>query len=224
MSNEKKDKFVPIPTLIVYSIIFYSAWTAFHFAVEPALQSHISNPTLVTFIGDGIIKNLLWTLPAVLLIAKYRDKVSVGLGDMFKWKKENNKYLLLFPAFAAYIILELVIRGGKPGISDEFGMGDIITVFFVGLTEEFVFRGWLLNSTVKRNENAAIAINSLMFLLIHFPIWITSGEFVTNITNFGFVCIIALSVLFSVIFLKTRNILLPILLHSFWDLLIFMMY
>ena len=223
MSDNKKNNYVPISVLTIYSVIFYAMWTIFHFFIDPPLQAHTSE-ALNAFLGEGVIKNLIWTFPAVILIRKYKDNVSVNLKDMFKWKKEYNKYLLLFPAFLAYIILGIVLHGGKLTLSSDFGLDDIITVLFVGVTEEFVFRGWLLNATVKRNENAAVAVNALMFLAIHFPIWICEGVFVKNFVTLGFISIMALSVIFSMLFIRTKNIVLPIALHMFWDLIIFMLY
>ena len=155
---------------------------------------------------------------------KYGDKLSVSFKDMFKWKKDCNKYLLIFPAFLAYVIFGIVVHGGKLAVSSSFGLAEIITVLFVGVTEEFVFRGWLLNATVRRNENIAIGVNAAMFLAIHFPKWIEEGVFISNFASFGFISIVALSVIFSLIFINTKNIVLPIALHMFWDLLIFMLY
>ncbi len=224
INNEKKSALVPVSVLIIYSVMFYAMWTVFHFFIDPWITSTFPNEAVSNLIGEGIIKNLIWTLPAVILISKYKNEVSLNLKEMLKWNRDCNKYLLLFPAFLAYIILGIVLHGGKLAVNSEFGIADIVTVLFVGVTEESVFRGWLLNSTLKRNENAAIAVNSLMFLMIHFPIWICEGVFFTNFANFGFVSIVALSVIFSLIFTKTKNIILPITLHMFWDLLIFMLY
>lgn len=221
--TEKKAQ-VPISVLALYSIIFYAIWTVFHFFIDPWITSNVPNEAISNLLGDGIIKNLIWTLPAVLLISRYKNEISVKLPDMLKWNKDCNKYLLLFPAFVAYVALGVLIQGGKIAISEGFGIANIITVLFVGICEESVFRAWLLNATLKRNETAAIAVNALMFLAVHFPIWIYKGIFISNFTSFAFLTIIALSVLFSYIFVKTKNIILPITLHMLWDLLIFMLY
>ncbi len=224
MSDKKQiGNNVPVSTLVLYSIIFYLAWTAYHFFIEPLLMK-IPNEALYTFLGDGLIKNLLWTLPAVILINKYKDSLSLSLKEMFTFTKESVKYLWVFPAFLAYIVISILIHGGTIGINKDFGLADIIVVLFVGITEEIVFRGWLLNATVKRNQDVAIAVNGVMFLMIHFPIWICSGTFISSFTSFGFVSIIALSVIFSLVFIKTKSLILPITLHMFWDLLMFMIY
>ena len=221
MSENKKVNYVPIKILGIYSVVFYTLWTLFHFFAVPVLDA-LPNKAVSAFLSQGIIKNLVWTVPAIILIRKYKDKLYINWNEMFDRKKENYKYLLIFPAFFAYIALGIVLHGGSLSISENFGIDNIITVLFVGLTEELVFRGWLLNSTVKRNENVAIAVNALMFLVIHFPRWICEGVFVQNITNLGFVSIVALSVIFSLVFLRTKNILYSIGLHMFWDLIIFM--
>ncbi len=98
----------------------------------------------------------------------------------------------------------------------------MIIVLFVGITEEMVFRGWLLNATVSEKKKwMPVIINSLMFLFIHFPKWIHEGCFVENFQNMGFLSIIILSIIFSWTFIKSKNIWISILLHMYWDLLMF---
>ena len=223
MSENKKTEKVPVKILLIYSTFLYAAWSAVHFWVEPWIDS-LENDVLSAAVIEGVFKNLIWTLPALILIHKYQDGLFVGLKEMFTPNKNCVKYLWVFPAMAAYIVLGLVLHGGSFAIKGTFGADDIIVVIFVGLTEELVFRGWLLNATERIGENKALAINAAMFLLIHFPTWIVSGAFVNNFVSFGFVSIIALSVIFGLMFLRTRNILVPIALHMMWDLLLFMWY
>lgn len=217
----KTKKQAPIWVLAVYSICLYGVWTVYHFFILPHII-RIPNELSSALTNDAVCKNLIWTLPAFLLIRKYSDVLAVKKDEFFTWKKEYAKYLLIFPAFAAYILAGIYLHGGSPAFS--ITISEIVTVIFVGLTEELVFRGWLLNATADRNENAAIAVNAVMFLMIHFPRWIKECVFVTNMTQLGFISIIVLSVLFSVLFLRTKNILLPISLHMFWDFLIFYLY
>ena len=221
VSENKKTGIVPVKILLLYSFFFYAAWSAVHFFIEPFIDRY-ENDVLSAVVIEGICKNLIWTLPAVILICKYKDKLYVGLKEMFTPNKTCVKYLWVYAAMAAYLVLGSLIHCGSLSIVDTFGFDDIIIVRFVGFTEELVFRGWLLNATVHIGENKALALNAAMFLLIHFPTWIVNGEFVNAFTSFGFVCIIALSVIFGLMFLRTRNILVPITLHMLWDLLLFM--
>ncbi len=223
MAESKKTEKVSLKVLLLYSIFLYGTWSLVHFFIEPFIKSKVNDVVSELFMS-GLLKNLIWTLPAVILICKYNDSLYVGLKKMFTPNKDCIKYLWVFPATVAYIILGKVVKGGDFSIVDTFGMAKIIVVLFVGITEEIVFRGWLLNSTLHIGENKALAINAAMFLAIHFPTWIVSGVFVRNIVSFGFVSIIALSVIFGLLFIRTKNILIPIVLHMVWDLLLFMWY
>ncbi len=217
------DEYVPLRVIIIYSLLLYASWTLYNFLLRP-LTDNIQNDVLAAFIDDGVIKNLLWTLPAALLIYKYRDKLLCAAKEMFAFRKEHLKYLWIFLLFTVYIILGIVIHGGTLGISGTFGAEDIVTVLFVGITEEMVFRGWLLNSTAKRHKEISVTVNAVMFLCIHFPKWIYEGAFVSNFTSGGFLSIALLSIIFSVVFLETKSLVLPVTLHMYWDLLMFIFY
>ena len=224
---------MPLAVLVVYSVLLYAAWTVYHFFILEHIEN-IPNDLLSSLLNDAVCKNLIWTLPAALLIHKYSKELEISPKEMFKWEKGYVKYLLIFPAFAAYIIFGMLVR--RQPIELSIGIKDIVTVLFVGVTEELVFRAWLLNATAvyaapPKNKDdtpwqqyAVIGINAVMFLAIHFPRWINEGVFFTNIASLGFMSILILSVIFSLLLLKTKNILLPITLHMFWDLLIFLLY
>jgi hypothetical protein len=211
---------VNIKTLVVYYILFYLAWGLSEYVIG------ISNPVLYSIVREGIVKNLVWTLPAYLLIKQHHDSVEIPLKEMFTNKVKWVNYLPIFVLFGAYILMVSFRANGGIVISSSFGVSSIITVLFVGITEELVFRGWLLNATIKGKQDddtyLPMFINSLLFLSIHFPKWLHQGTFVSSFTSLGFVQIIVLSCLFSYVFIKSRNVLVPIALHMFWDLLVFM--
>lgn len=215
--------------LIIYTIIFFAVWAVYTLLVKPLICNALGDETLISsLLRSGGIKNLVWTLPAALLIAKYRSHCMVSLKDMFvQRKKDWLSWMPVFALFTVYILIGSWRLHGGIGIVDSFGVDDVITVIFVGLTEELVFRGWLLNATYKetdpqKKQYIAIGLNALAFLCIHFPIWISKGDFVSNFASFGFVSILVLSVVFSVAFVRTKNIVIPIALHMFWDLLVFL--
>ncbi len=224
-----KSKKLPV-ILIIYTVCLFAVWAVYTLAVKPLICDALGEETFISsIIRSGIIKNLVWTIPAAILVSKYRESCLVSLKDMFtKAAKGWQMWLLIFPIFTLYVVISAFRTHGGIGIVDTFGVDDIITVIFVGLTEEMVFRGWLLNATVTEDDTPkrqyiAIALNALVFLCIHFPIWISRGQFISSFTSLGFVSILALSVVFSLAFVRTRNIIIPIALHMFWDLLIFML-
>lgn len=209
-------------TLLVYIIIFYGIWTLYTFLVSPFLEDHFQNAAVCQIIKE-CIKNLVWTLPAMLLVHHFSSEVHIQLKEMFTTKVKWLHYLPIFAFFTAFILTHHYIMHHSFKISPDFGAATIIIILSVGLTEEMVFRGWLLNATISSDKNKqwqAIALNSVMFMLIHFPTWIRHDTFVSAFTGFGFTEILALSVIFSLSFLKSRNIFIPILLHMYWDLLL----
>ena len=216
--------------LIVYVIFFFAVWAAYTLVLQPIICNALGEETLISsLLRSGVIKNLVWTLPAALLIVKYRSQCMVSLKEMFtQHARDWMRFLPVFLIFAVYIFISAWRTHGEIGIVDSFGIDEIITVLFVGLTEELVFRGWLLNATYKasdppKKQYLAIGLNALLFLCIHFPIWISKGIFVSNFISLGFLGILVLSVVFSMAFIRTKNIVIPIALHMFWDLLIFML-
>ena len=209
--------------LVIFSAAFYTAWALFELIGKPFIDSLVTNEILAQIIKSGIVKNLVWTLPAVLLVKHYSEEVHINLKEMFTGKVNWLKNLPVFAAFVIYILGSKYLAAGELKISSEFGAKEIITYTFVGLTEEMVFRGWLLNATIdgsRKRQWLGIALNAVMFMLIHFPIWISQGIFVSVFTSFSFVSILLLSVIFSLTFIKNRSILVPIALHMMWDILL----
>ena len=144
---------------------------------------------------------------------------------MFTAKVNLFKYLPIFLCFTVYLLAGALIQNGKITVSESFSGGSLIIVLFVGITEETVFRGWFLNSTVgEKSKWLPVTINALMFLAIHFPKWIHSGSLIDNFKNMSFLGVIILSFIFSYTFIKSKNILVPVFLHMYWDLLMFLLY
>lgn len=210
--------------LVAYVVVFYGVWTLWEFWGRPFIDGVIANKPMAQMIKSGVIKNLAWTLPALLLIKHFQSDVFIALEEMFGQKVEWLKYLPIFEVFTSYIFVGSILKSGKLEIVSSFGVEQIIIVLFVGLTEEMVFRGWLLNATVCEEKKWwYILLNAVMFLAIHFPVWTHTETFIANFTGFGFLEIIALSVVFSWAFLKSRSIFVPITLHMYWDLLAFLL-
>ncbi len=211
--------------LIAYTAVFYGIWTIWEFWGKSVVSNAIENTYISQFVKSGVIKNLVWTLPAALLIYDFKKDVYVGLKDMFTPKGNIVKYLPVFLIFTIYLLVGAVFQKGSLSISETFRVDTVIIVLFVGITEETVFRGWLLNFTVSNHKKwVPVIINSLMFLLIHFPNWIQQGSFAAYFQNFSFLSLIILGIIFCWTFIKSKNIWIPILLHMYWDLLIFLFY
>ena len=221
-SGRGRRERVPFQVIIIYSLLFYAVWTAFELYFKPYLESLDADPVLMQFIKSGLIKNLAWTLPALLLVKKYESCVQIGLKEMFTAKIDWRLTAALLAGTAAYALVPKLIRNGSLEISPEFTVCTLISYLFVGITEESVFRGWLLNATAgddKRSLILAYAVNGVMFTLIHVPTWYMHGMLGVAIGQFGFLSIIALGTFFGWALLRTRNLLVPVAIHMLYDIL-----
>jgi len=207
--TQTKKKYL---TLVIYCLCFFSLWAVFELYIKTNIDSQL--------IKSGAIKTVVWVLPAMLLVRKFRDSVQIGLKEMFVTKVKWWRYLWVYALLVVWVLLGGLFHSG--GLSFVFDPDAMIIVLFVGITEEMVFRGWLLNATVKDMPQwLAIMINAVMFLAIHFPHWINEGIFISAFTSFSFIGLVALSIIFSISFLKSKNLLMPITMHMLYDLMMF---
>jgi len=218
MPEERRKK----TELLLYCAAIYVGWTALEFLLRPQID-RIPNAWITTLLWTVILKNAVFTVPALLMIKRWSSGVSVTLREMFLSAVDWRKYLPLFALFTVCILAMDYFAHGKLGVSGTFTYPDMISMLFAGLTEETAFRGWLLNAVIKGKTKKQIwlliILNSVLFLLMHFPIWLYEGVFSENFTDFWFLGVLGLSILFSWAFIKSRNILLPVFLHLYWDLL-----
>ena len=206
--------------IAVYLVVFFTIWSLRELYLRPVFLDPL-NPIASELIGEAI-KLLVWTLPAILLIRHFHDDMWIGLKEMFtskiQWSRDYYILLVIILIPIAQFIRAWVISG-------ELGLNPYIVpirlvgaVLFVGVTEEIVFRGFLLNTFLKKMKmEHAIALDAVLFTLIHYPIWIYRGFEVFDIATAS-IQIAIISVGFAYSFIKTRNILVPIALHMVWNL------
>lgn len=223
MIDSNKKRVFLIELLIIYCVLFYSLWAVVELWLSP--RSGLVN---IEWFKESVIKIVVWAVPALYLIVRHQKLLEISLNEMFAANVKWRTYLPWFVFFTAYIGAGALMTRGTLSLSPSFELSQLIVVLFVGFTEEIVFRGWLLNLTIRvwgeRKKWLAIALNSILFLLIHFPVWIAAGQFASMFTSLNFVAILAISLIFSTTFLKSRSIWVPIALHAFWDLLLFLLY
>ena len=199
------------PAIIIYCLCFYAVWTVFELFVKTNIDSQL--------IKTGVIKTAVWVVPAALLIHRFRDSVQIGLKEMFVTRVKWPRYLWVYALLAVWALSGGLLQTG--GLSFSMDMDALIIVLFAGVTEEMVFRGWLLNATARELPRwLALLINAAMFLLIHFPRFIQEGILASSFTSFGFAGLLVLSAIFGAAFLKGRNILIPITMHMAYDFIL----
>ena len=119
-------------------------------------------------------------------------------------------------AFLIYGLGSGAIFAGKPVVNLLVGC------FLVGVAEEFLCRGWLLNEFLERYGDTkkgvwfSIITSGVIFGLIHLGNIANAGQSVpTTITQV--VNAAGIGIVFGTIYYKTKNIWSVIILHALWD-------
>lgn len=151
---------------------------------------------LVSFIGFGLV-----VFGWVRLVEK-RSLTSVGLGG----EQKLRKFLIGLAvgiAMMGAILTAITLFGGyrvedlAPAFASPVALGWIVLLlasFAVqSSVEEFVFRGWLFSTVMRRwNTSAAFILTSVAFAFLHFsprqPVLMTATVFVFSIFACAWVC------------------------------------
>ena len=211
-----------IPALIIHAVFFYAFWACWTLWIAPSIKA-AANGSLLSELFGSAVKMLSWFLPAMLLVKKFEPEMHSGLKQMFTEKvplKSAVLWILLFSAYSGGNCLFALFRGNLH-INPEFSLQTHFWLLVVGITEEAVFRGWMLNATAKSERDwKMILLNGVMFLCIHFPIWIQKGIFVSAFTGFGFLSVILFGAAAGICFLKHKNLLLVVFIHMLYDFIL----
>jgi membrane protease YdiL (CAAX protease family) len=96
-----------------------------------------------------------------------------------------------------------------------------ITVLMIGILEELIFRGLVLNTYLKhkgvtRNTiYKAVLFSSLIFGIGHYADLVYGGSFLMTSVNVYLAC--CMGVFLAAVYVKCMNIWLPAFLHTLWD-------
>ena len=203
-------------SLIIYAMILYVLWSL----LELYLKTQIG---FDEFTKEVYIKLVFWLLPAIVIHFRFSDNMFIKKEEMYLLRKNCWIFVPIMLLFTIYIFISEYLTNGKITISESFGINTVVEVLSIAIGEEMVFFFFFLNAILNDNKKyLAVFINSLMFLVIHFPAWIQGDIFISVFTSGGFITVLLVSCIFSFVFIKTKSIWTAIFLHFWWDLLLFM--
>lgn len=208
--------------IAAYCVLLFAIWTLRTVFISGEIAGRLGVwPS--AFIGAAA-KVLLWTVPAYWLVRRYPGDMEIPslFGQPIRWME----LLLTLLGVFVFNLVTATIRNGGPRLEANFHLSGLIgTVLFVGITEEMVFRGFLLNAMMKKLEQTpALVLSSALFVLIHFPTWYMKGQLVSPSLVLGnCISIFALGMIFGYTFLRNRNLVPPILIHMVWNLSVVLM-
>ncbi|MFJ7183958.1 CPBP family intramembrane glutamic endopeptidase [Lysinibacillus xylanilyticus] len=210
MSVESKVKNNDIKTMIGFLLIFYFVWTIKELWLIDYIYSFGNN---ISSLLEALVKGLIWIVPTWLYIKYYlhtnpfeylRVNVNVKIG-LF-WGVVLSLLIGLYFAFETYII-------NQQSFQFSLSIDDYLNGFLMaGIAEEIVFRGLILQEINKKMAFwKANIITALLFLVIHYPVWIYNEIFF----HFGtHVYIFILGILFGFVYKKTGSLWSVIIFHA----------
>lgn len=202
--------------LIIYAVILYGLWSLLELYVKAKLGVN-------EFTKEVYIKLILWFIPAILIHSNFDGSMFSQKNEMYSLNKSCLTVVPIMLLFSVFIIVNKYAANGRPAINEAFGISTVIKALSVGIGEETVFRGLFLNAMLNDKKKLfTVFINSLMFLAIHFPVWIHSGTFISVFTSGGAFTVLLLSCIFGFVFIRTKSIYTAAFLHFWWDLLLYM--
>jgi uncharacterized protein len=210
LSVENNVKNNDAKTMLGFLLIFYLAWSI----KELWLIEYIySFGEIISPLVEALVKGLVWIVPTWLYIKYYLYtnpfdylKMNVNVKKGLFWGIILSLLVGLYFAIETYIIKQ-------QSFQFSLSIDDYLNVFLMaGIAEEIVFRGFILQELNKKMAFwKANVITALLFLVIHYPVWIYNDIFF----HFGtHVYVFTLGLLFGLVYKKTGSLWSVIILHA----------
>jgi uncharacterized protein len=206
------DRKMPIVHLVVFTVLFFLAWTCYVWQVSPVLKT--SCPALYIF---DVFKLLIWTVP-VFAYLKYENLAALSWLRLESVTRTGIKWAVIVSLVVIASQLAGKMVAGPLKFNLYFAMDKWIKgVILVGFTEEILFRGFLLQKIAGYlSFSWANLVTSLLFLLIHFPGWLSQNSLppgpVEKMGMFAFIFIF--SIIQGRVYQKTGSLWTCIIIHS----------
>ncbi len=220
MDGKEKKK----PNIVLYTIFML---IAFFIITELIIWGYGSTIILNSLAyypqGNLVITEAILALLVLIVMLIFKNSY------VFTQKSEKITKGLFYGIY--YIIggvLIILLAGGLNGIMHG-GLSIInliIGCFFIGVAEEFLCRGWLLNEFLERFGDTkkgvwySIIVSGLIFGVLHFSNVLYGQDLISTITQV--IGAAGTGIMFGIIYYKTKNIWSVILLHAFWDFSIYL--
>lgn len=182
------------------------------------------------WIDELIVKPLIFVVPVLAVVWVWENRSLKELGLSTNWK---NLFLDLYIAvvlgvlFAIEGLLSNYIKYGQFSFApiasaklyqsiEYFLLINLVT----SVSEEILGRGFLYNRLFKISKHQlwAAVVSSFLFLLLHIPIMFTRIHLTGSALVMYPLSIMIMGITNSYLFTLRRSLVLPILLHTFWNM------
>lgn len=177
---------------------------------------------------EFIAKPLVFILPVWYYIRRYEHRNFFEAVDL---KVKNLKSDVLYGLgiggiFFISALLATFMRSGLGGWNHGFTVEKVMllvaTALATAISEEILSRGFILKRLYEESKNVYTSsfFASILFFFLHVPILFTDPKINGNLLLMFMMTDLVLSITNSFIFLSRRSLVLPILIHAFYNLAI----
>jgi uncharacterized protein len=210
-----KNKTLEVSWLIGYILLLFVSAIVRDFVIAPYVTHHMSGIEAVLI--EPIWKLLFWIAPTFLYIQFVERqnpltylKLTTNLLKGLLWGLAGMSFLVAseFP----------LILSHRPNF--HFGTDTLVNVILlVGFMEEIPFRGFLFQKLQEwLGFFRAMLLSSLLFTLIHIPLWVSTGSFtVSQLLNLVMVFIVGMLTCYAL--KRSGSLWSSILIHTFYNIL-----
>ncbi len=212
--KKKKPNVILFTLLMIIIFLFITEGIIWGYGGNLIYYTISNHPQGNLVVSEAILAVMVFIVLLIFkngyIFTEKKEKIGVGLFYGLFYLLGSILFMLLYGVYAG---------GFKSGLTI---INVVIGCFLVGLCEEFLCRGWLLNEFLERygdNKKGiwySIIISGIIFGLMHLGNIFVVGQnpilTITQIINAA-----ALGTIFGVIYYKTKNIWSVVLLHGLWD-------
>ncbi len=169
---------------------------------------------------EFIFKPIVFVLPVVWYVVKKEKAslVTIGLTG-----KNFVKNLLIGLGVSMIFIVEgIMMNISKHGhlVLQPFAQYMIILLLFTAFSEELLCRGFFFSRLLTQTKKVwyAIIIATFMFMAFHIPILVATLKFQGPTLILFFWTTLSLGIINSIFYLQTKSLVIPILVHLFWNI------
>lgn len=176
---------------------------------------------------EFVAKPLVFAVPVLWYVLKKEKRrlESVGL-TMANFFPSLYTGVGLGFLFALEGIAANAIKYGKLNIVpidalQQYGLAVLLVLSFAtAFSEEVLNRGFLFNRILEKKKSVpyAVFVSTLLFVLLHVPILVTSLKLQGMTLVLFFLTDVVLGIATSMLFYRFRSLVAPILVHVFWNM------
>ncbi len=176
---------------------------------------------------EFIFKPLVFVVPVIWFVRKIEKRPLISIGLTFK-NFFNNLYLgigfgFIFALEGLFvnIIKHGDFRYNPIAAVNQYGLiWLLILSLATSISEEILSRGFIFSRIYEKRKQLFFAafVSTLLFVMLHIPILITSLKFTGIILVLFFVTDFILGFANALLFYNTGSLVAPILIHLFWNM------